>query len=166
MWCASEDMPNPAISPQTVAPRALARSSGSPGKTRLINFYRVNEAFYLADLPGFGYAKVGQEVRHDMAAALRAYFDAALSLRGVLYLVDIRVPDSPVDHAALEWILGREIPLLALAAKADKLNRSELAGALGEISRRHGLPEDPLPISSLKKTGLEKLWEQMEMLLA
>ena len=102
--------------------KSLARSSQQPGKTRLINFYRINDAFYLVDLPGFGYAKVGHEGKELMEIVLRAFFDASMSLRGVLYLVDPRVPDSPVDHAALEWILDQEIPLQVLARVVVILN--------------------------------------------
>jgi len=146
--------------------KGMARSSQSPGKTRLINFYRVNDAFYLVDLPGFGYARVGQGARDLMEVALRAYFDAAKSLRGALYLVDPRVPDSPVDHAALAWILNRDHPLLVLAARADHLKRQALDKALREIARNHGLPQSPLPVSSHKKTGLEEVWKELMPLLA
>ena len=145
--------------------KSMARSSQSPGKTRLINFYRVNGAFYLVDLPGFGYAKVGNDTRTEMETALRAYFDSAQTLRGVLYLVDPRVPDSPVDRAALEWILERDIPLQVLAARADHLTRNELEKALKEIKRNHRLPQPPLPVSSRKKTGLAEVWEQLMPLL-
>jgi GTP-binding protein len=145
--------------------KAMARSSQTPGKTRLINFYRVNDAFYLVDLPGFGYAKVGQDGRNLMEAALRAYFDASKSLRGVLYLVDPRVPDSPVDHAALEWILENDYPLLVLAARADNFKRQGLDKALQEIKRNHRLPQAPLPVSAHKKTGLDAVWGEVAPLL-
>ncbi len=141
--------------------RGMARSSQAPGKTRLINFYRVNDAFYLVDLPGFGYAKVGRDMRDLMEIALRAYFDSAKSLKGVLYLVDPRVPDSPVDHAALEWILERDRPLMVLAARADQLKKAALEKALAEIAKNHQLPESPLPVSSLKKTGLDEVWAEL-----
>jgi GTP-binding protein len=145
--------------------RSLARSSQSPGKTRLINFYLINKAFYLVDLPGFGYARVGRAEKESMEAALRAYFDAAKSLRGVLYLVDPRVPDSPVDHAALAWILEREISLQVLAARSDHLKRQALEKALQEIVKYHGLPHPPLPVSARKRTGLEEVWGELAPLL-
>ncbi|HAO99381.1 MAG TPA: YihA family ribosome biogenesis GTP-binding protein [Fibrobacteres bacterium] len=141
--------------------KSLARSSQQPGKTRLINFYRINDAFYLVDLPGFGYAKVGHEGKELMEIVLRAFFDASMSLRGVLYLVDPRVPDSPVDHAALEWILDQEIPLQVLAARSDHLARTALDKALQEIKKHHGLSQLPLPVSSKKKTGLAEVWEEL-----
>ena len=96
-----------------------------------------------------------------MEIVLRAFFDASMSLRGVLYLVDPRVPDSPVDHAALEWILDQEIPLQVLAARSDHLARTALDKALQEIKKHHGLSQLPLPVSSKKKTGLAEVWEEL-----
>jgi len=145
--------------------KGMARSSQVPGKTQLINFYLVNKAFYLVDLPGFGYAKVGHGTKDLMEVALRAYFDATRTIRGVLYLVDPRVPNSPVDHAALEWILESGHPLLVLAARADHLKRQALDLALKEIAQTHALPQLPLPVSSIKKTGLKEVWEELVPLL-
>jgi GTP-binding protein len=146
--------------------KGLARASQKPGKTQLVNFYRINNAFYLVDLPGFGYAKVDPETRFKMEVLLHNYVKESQDLRGVLYLVDPRVPDSAVDHQALEWLLDSGRPLLALATKADKLKKSALAGALREIARNHNLPEPPLPVSSLEKSGLDALWEQVLLLIA
>jgi GTP-binding protein len=145
--------------------KSLARSSQTPGKTRLINFYRVDGSFYFADLPGFGYARVDFDARRLMESVLQAYFGATRGLRGVLYLVDARVPDSSVDQAALGWILAQGSPLLVLAAKCDKLPKSQWEKALKRITEFHGLPDPPLPISSVKKTGLPALWEQIGILL-
>ena len=145
--------------------KAMARSSQTPGKTRLINFYLVNKAFYLVDLPGFGYAKVGRDGKDLMEVALRAFFDASKTLRGVLYLVDPRVPDSPVDHAALEWILESGHPLLVLAARADHFKKQALEIALKEIKKAHHLPQVPLPVSAHEKTGLDAVWGEIAPLL-
>lgn len=146
--------------------KSLARSSQTPGKTQLLNFYRINGAFYLVDLPGFGYAKVDPGTRARMEELLRTFVTADPDLRGVLYLVDSRVPDSKVDHEALEWLLECGRPVLVLAGKADKLKRSQLRGALDAIAREHGLPEPPLPVSSLDRSGLDALWSQLMLLLA
>jgi GTP-binding protein len=146
--------------------RSLARSSQTPGKTQLLNFYRINGAFYLVDLPGFGYARVDPSTRFKMEVLLHNYVKDAPELRGVLYLVDPRVTDSPVDHGALEWLLESERPVLVLAAKADKLKKSALQGALAEITRNHGLPDMPLAVSSQDRSGLDPLWSQLMLLLA
>ncbi|HLU70211.1 MAG TPA: ribosome biogenesis GTP-binding protein YihA/YsxC [Fibrobacteria bacterium] len=146
--------------------KSLARSSQVPGKTQLLNFYRINNAFYLVDLPGFGYARVSPATRFQMEVLLHNYVKDAPELRGVLYLVDARVPDSNVDHEALAWMLDCDRPVLVLAGKTDKLKRSALPGALSRIRTNHGLPEDPLPVSSVDRTGLDNLWSQILLLLA
>ncbi len=146
--------------------KSLARSSQVPGKTQLLNFYRINNAFYLVDLPGFGYARVSPATRFQMEVLLHNYVKDAPELRGVLYLVDSRVPDSNVDHEALAWMLDCDRPVLVLAGKADKLKRSALSGALTEIRKNHGLPEEPLPVSSVDRSGLDTLWSQILLLLA
>jgi GTP-binding protein len=146
--------------------KSLARSSQTPGKTQLLNFYRINNAFYLVDLPGFGYAKVDPSTRFKMEVLLHNYVKDAPELRGILYLVDPRVPDSPVDHGALEWMTESERPVLVLASKSDKLKKGALRDALATIARNHGLPEAPLPVSSHDRSGFDALWEQVGLLLA
>jgi GTP-binding protein len=145
--------------------KSLARTSQKPGKTQLVNFYRINDAFYLVDLPGFGYAKVDPKKRFDMEVLLHNYVKESPDLRGVLYLVDSRVPDSAVDGQALRWLLDSDRPLLVLGSKADKLTKSQLPKALEAIASHHGLPEPPLPFSSLSRTGLDALWEQIRLLV-
>jgi len=146
--------------------KSLARSSQTPGKTQLLNFYRINNAFYLVDLPGFGYARVDPATRFQMEVLLHNYVKDAPELRGVLYLVDPRVPDSPVDHGALEWLLESERPVLVLAAKADKMKKNSLNQALAAMTRNHGLPEPPLPVSAHDRSGLDALWSQLMLLIA
>ena len=146
--------------------KSLARSSQTPGKTQLLNFYRINNAFYLVDLPGFGYARVAPATRFQMEVLLHNYVKDAPELQGVLYLFDPRVPDSPVDAEALEWILDSDRPVLTVASKADKLKKSALNKALADIAARHGLPEPPLAVSASARTGLDALWSQLTMLMA
>ncbi|HEX2613410.1 MAG TPA: ribosome biogenesis GTP-binding protein YihA/YsxC [Fibrobacteria bacterium] len=146
--------------------KSLARSSQQPGKTQLLNFYRINNAFYLVDLPGFGYAKVDPATRFKMEVLLHNYVKDAPQLRGILYIVDPRVPDSPVDRGALEWMMESERPVLVLASKADKLGKNALRTALADVAREHGLPEPPLPVSAQARSGLDALWEQVELLIA
>jgi GTP-binding protein len=146
--------------------KSLARSSQRPGKTQLLNFYRINNAFYLVDLPGFGYAKVDPATRFKMEVLLHNYVKDAPQLRGILYIVDPRVPDSPVDRGALEWMMDSERPVLVLASKADKLGKNALRSALADVAREHGLPEPPLPVSAQDRSGLDALWEQVELLVA
>ena len=147
----------------------LVKTSQTPGKTRLINFFLVNEgrpdAFHLVDIPGFGYAKAGGETRRGMETAIENYFRNSKALAGLLYLVDIRLPDNTVDREALEWLTAFDFPLLVVATKGDKLGKSKVQAALKEIAKVHGLPEPPLLTSALEKSGRTEVVEQINLLL-
>lgn len=151
----------------------LVKTSATPGKTRLINFFLISAAgegsqrrdFYLVDIPGFGYAKAGRDTKRLMEEAIESYFNQCDRLSGLLYLVDARLPDSPVDAEALEWLAGFNVPIQIIATKGDKLNKSETEKSLAEITRRHALPQPPILTSSLKKLGREEILEQLQLLL-
>ncbi len=144
----------------------LVKTSQMPGKTKLINFFLINNAFYLVDIPGFGYAKTGREEKRSMEDAIEDYFKTCKSLAGLLYLVDIRMTDSPVDAEAIKWLSAFEIPLLVVATKGDKLGKEKARQALKEIADHHGLPQQPLLTSADAKTGREDVLEQISILLA
>lgn len=145
--------------------KSLVKTSQMPGKTRLINFFLINKAFYLVDIPGFGYAKVGREEKRHMEEAIETYFRTSKSVAGMMYLVDVRMPDSPVDMEALKWLTDFGVPILVVATKGDKLKKEETRKALAEITRAHGLPETPLITSADKRTGREEVLEQLAMVL-
>lgn len=152
--------------------RNLVKTSQLPGKTRLINFFLINKAgppgtsFYLVDIPGFGYAKAGRDEKRAMEDAIESFFQAGKTLRGLLYLIDSRIPDSAVDRDALAWLQGFEVPILAVATKGDKLSRAEAKKAVEAIKKNHGLPEPPILTSADKKQGREEVLEQIGLLLA
>jgi len=146
------------------------KTSQTPGKTKLINFFLINHAFYLVDIPGFGYAKIGREAKRGMEDAIEDYLKGSSeqgngSLAGLLYLVDVRMTDSPVDAEALKWLTGFEIPLLVVATKGDKLGKEKSRQALKEIAANHGLPQLPLLTSSDARTGRDEVMEQIGILL-
>ena len=150
----------------------LVKTSATPGKTRLINFFRVEErspaprAFHLVDIPGFGYTSTGLDSRRQMEAAIEAYFRGSPTLKGLLYLVDARIEKSAIDDEALEWLRGFDFPLLVLATKVDKLKKQERQRALEAIASRHDLPEPPIATSSEDGTGRAEVLEQIGILLA
>lgn len=151
--------------------KGLVKTSATPGKTRLINFFVVNEkdpaqAFYLVDIPGFGYAQKGGDAKRDMEKALEAYFNQCKALKGLLYLVDSRIESSEVDDQALEWLAEFGFPLLVLATKTDKLRKQELTRSLASIAARHGLPGPPIAVSSHERVGRDEVMEQVAILLA
>jgi len=144
--------------------RALARTSAAAGKTRLANLYRFDVegghggpgrwSVYLADLPGYGYARGGRESVAELRQIAEAYFSTPIA--GVLHVVDARHPglDSDVDAAAWLGTLGTERALVA--TKVDKLSRGERAQNLRELERQLGTA--PLPVSAASGEGLDDLW--------
>ncbi len=152
--------------------KALVKTSQVPGKTRLINFFQINKnavgesAFYLVDIPGFGYAKVGRAEKRLMESAIETYFRSCKNLRGMLYLLDVRVEESAVDREALAWLQEFDIPILAVATKGDKLSAAQAKKSLDAIAKTYGLPEPPLLTSADKKVGREEVLEQISLLVA
>lgn len=139
----------------------LVKVSATPGKTREINFFEINEAFYIVDLPGVGYAKVSFAKQEQMENSIRHYIEGAEDLRGVIYLVDIRHGGTPIDLETVNHIRKAGCPVLIVASKRDKVNQSELAKNRKIIQERFGLETLPIAVSSLKKTGLGELWSEI-----
>lgn len=147
--------------------KALARTSAQPGKTQTINFYNINDAMYLVDLPGYGYAKVSQEVKEQWGKLVERYLHGSRQLRAVFLLIDIRHEPSANDKRMYEWIVYNGYDPIIIATKLDKLNRSQVGKHLKMV--RTGLNVKPgtivLPFSALTKQGREEIWEQMDAIL-
>jgi GTP-binding protein len=140
--------------------RAIARTSAAPGKTRLVNIYRVElgdvgrTALYLVDLPGYGYARGGADAAAELRAVAEAYFRTRLAR--ALLLVDSRHPTLDSDRQAAEWLKSLGIDPHLVATKIDKLTRAERARnlkTLGETFERA-----VLPVSAASGEGLDELW--------
>lgn len=148
--------------------KSLARTSAQPGKTQTINFYNINDAMYLVDLPGYGYAKVTQEVKEQWGRLIERYLHGSKQLRAVFLLIDIRHEPSTNDKRMYEWIVYNGYDPIIIATKLDKINRSQIQKHLKMV--RAGLNVKPktavLPFSALTKQGREEIWEQMEEFLA
>ncbi|MBQ6582639.1 MAG: YihA family ribosome biogenesis GTP-binding protein [Mogibacterium sp.] len=147
--------------------KSLARVSGSPGKTRTINFYRINDTFRIVDLPGYGYAKVSKAESARWGEMMEQYLERRNGLRKVVQLVDIRHTPSAQDVQMYDYLKYYGLDGVVAATKADKLSRNEQAKQLREIRKVLGMkPEDIiLPVSALKRTGQEELWSVMEAIL-
>jgi GTP-binding protein len=145
--------------------KKLVKVSATPGKTRELNFFRVNEAFYFVDLPGVGYAKVGIKERDRMAERIKHYVEKAEDLRGIVYLVDLRHGGTPMDIATVDILRALGRPVLVVGSKRDKLNQSEFAKSLRLVQERFGLDAPPLAVSSFKKTGIDQLWSALTEIL-
>ena len=147
--------------------KSLARVSGSPGKTRTINFYRVDKQFRIVDLPGYGYAKVSKSMSKDWGPMMEEYFQKRQGLKKVIQLVDIRHAPSAQDVQMYEYLRHYGFDGIVVATKADKVSRNEMQKCISVIRKTLQLnPEDiVIPISSLKRSGHDKLLDVMEALL-
>lgn len=148
--------------------KALARISAQPGKTQTINFYNINDAMYLVDLPGYGYAKVPQSVKEKWGKMVERYLHTSRQLRAVFLLIDIRHEPSANDRQMYEWVSYQGYDPIIIATKLDKVKRSQLSKQLKLI--RTGLNVKAgtriLPFSALTKQGREEIWELMDHLIA
>ena len=144
--------------------KALARTSASPGKTQTINFYNVNDAMYLVDLPGYGYAKVSQSVKEQWGKLIERYLKRSRQLKAVFLLVDIRHDPSANDKMMYDWIVANGYRPVIIATKLDKIKRSQQDKQVKAIKTGLGLkPEDIIiPVSSETKQNIDKLWEVVE----
>ncbi len=148
--------------------KSLARTSAQPGKTQTINFYNVNDVFYLVDLPGYGYAKVNEEVKAKWGKMVERYLKKSKQLLAVFLLIDIRHEPSANDRLMYDWIMNQGYHPIIIATKLDKLNRSQIPKAVKTV--REGLKADKdtviIPFSAQTKQGREELYELIDSLLA
>ncbi len=133
-----------------VARRRLARVAKRPGKTRRVHFYRVNDRFLLADLPGYGYAEVPDETRASWAPLIEAYLDSTAGLVGVVQLVDSRHPPTDDDRRMFRYLAGLGLPTLFVLTKIDKLSRSERSDARERAREEIGVGDEQLLVTSAK----------------
>ena len=142
--------------------KSLARVSGTPGKTRETNFYRINEKFRLVDLPGYGYATVSKTERTRFQKMLETYLTERTVLRRVVQLVDIRHPPSAMDVAVHEWLLALDAPVLVVATKSDKLSKSAVVKSLGMIRTTLSTPAELIATSAETGAGIAEVWAYLD----
>lgn len=147
--------------------KSLARTSSQPGKTQTINFYNVNDSMYLVDLPGYGYASAGVEIRAKWGQMIEHYLHASKKLKAVFLLIDIRHDPSENDRMMCEWITAQGFCPIIIATKADKLNRSRIESHVQAIRRVLQLAPEAvvIPFSSQTKQGRDEIWDKIEALV-
>ena len=128
--------------------KKLAKVSNTPGKTRSLNFYLVNDKFYFVDLPGYGYAKVSKTERASWAELIGEYLEQAENLIGLIVLLDCRREPNDDDLRLLQWLDKKELPGIAIVTKADKLSKEKLKRKVLQVERDFGLPAIPFSILS------------------
>ncbi len=147
--------------------KRLAHVSGNPGKTRTINFYKINDAFRIVDLPGYGYAKVSKSVSADWGQMMEKYLSSRENLRKVVQLVDIRHAPSKRDVQMYDYLRHYGLDGIVVATKADKISRNQLQKQIKLIRQTLKLSADDIviPVSALKRTGYDELLDVMEQIL-
>lgn len=147
--------------------KSYARTSAQPGKTQTINYYNINGQLYYVDLPGYGYAKVSQEVKAKWGKMIERYLHTSKQLKCVFLLVDIRHDPSANDVTMYRWILHNGFRPVIIATKADKINRSQLQKQLKSLRTGLGLEQQDLliPFSAVTKQGREEIWTVLEQYL-
>ena len=144
--------------------KSYARTSSQPGKTQTINFYNINDAMYLVDLPGYGYANASPAVKAKWGKMIEKYLRQSANLKQVFLLVDIRHDPSENDKMTYNWIVDNGFRPVIIATKLDKLKRSQIAKHVKAVRAGLGLKEDDIliPFSSQTKQGLDELWNTIE----
>ena len=144
--------------------KSFARISATPGKTQTINFYNINDALYLVDLPGYGYAKVSQQEKEKWGKMIERYLHSSKQLRAVFLLIDIRHEPSANDKMMYDWVVSQGYNPIIIATKQDKLKRSQIDKHVRML--RQGLKLVPgtriIPFSSVRKQGRDEVWELVE----
>lgn len=147
--------------------KSLARTSAQPGKTQTINFYNINDAMYLVDLPGYGYAKASEEVKAKWGKMIENYLHTSKKLKAVFLLIDIRHDPSANDRMMYEWMVYQGFAPIIIATKLDKIKRSQIQKQVKAI--REGLGVQPgttiIPFSAETKQGRDEIWEVIDGLV-
>ena len=147
--------------------RSLARTSGKPGHTRLLNFFLVNNAFYLVDLPGYGYAAVDRKTKGEWGPMVHDYLEGHEDIKALLLLMDLRREPGKEEARLMAWLNGVGLPFFPVLTKTDKLKPQARAKKLRlwREQLQEDIPGELLPVSALHKSGREAVWDKVEPLL-
>lgn len=136
----------------------MAKTSSMPGRTRLVNYFNVNNKFYLVDLPGYGFAKASKNLTSAWDSVMNDYFVENEKLKVVMVLVDSRLNPTELDIQMLDYLAEHQIPAFIIMTKTDKLNRSQINLNKDKISKQLRYSKDLIiPTSTLKKSGVEEI---------
>jgi len=135
------------------ARKNLVKVSGTPGKTQRLNYFLVNDAFHVVDLPGYGFAKAPAHARDEWSRMMQQYLRTRTQLVAIVQLVDIRHEPSKEDREMVQWLVDEQMPFCLVATKSDKLAPTKREPALRAIARSLGLPPDQPQVCSSSETG-------------
>jgi GTP-binding protein len=146
--------------------KKLVRISRTPGLTRMINFFRINDAFYFVDLPGYGFARVPEKIRAQWKPMVETYLLGRKTLRGIVHIMDVRHLPTQDDLRLWTWLQNRHIPAIPVLTKADKVTQGKRISQMKAAAQSLGLPlERVVLFSSVTHLGREQLMEVIQALL-
>jgi len=148
--------------------KKMAKVSSTPGKTRTLNFYRINDKIYFVDLPGYGYAKVSKSLHAEWKLLVEKYLTVSTRLKGVVVLTDMRHPLTALDVELLEWLNYGSIPFLVVGTKSDKLSGNKLAVRMkDDLATLKSFGTDKMiPFSIVNGRGKTELLKELDLILA
>jgi GTP-binding protein len=141
--------------------KGLAKTSGKPGKTQLINHFLINDSWYLVDLPGYGYASVSRSTREDWEKFIRQYILHRPNLMCLFVLLDSRIPPQKVDMEFMNWLGENEIPFVMVFTKIDKLSKKKFSDNISNYHQEMGMTWDALPQSFYTSAELKEGREEL-----
>ena len=144
--------------------KALARTSSEPGKTRQINFYNIDEAFYFVDLPGYGYSKMSKQEQEKVGSFIEQYLVKSENILLVIFLIDIRHNPTENDRLMYDYIIRSGLPFIILANKADKIAPTKVGATVKDLQKQINPIGDAkmLPFSAEKKIYTEDVWKVID----
>ncbi len=146
--------------------KRLVKTSATPGRTQLINFFLINKTFSFVDLPGFGYAKVPDSVRRKWGPMIETYLSTRKTLKGVVLIMDVRRIPGIQELNFIEWLYYYNIPSMLILTKADKLSKTKQLKQRVTIAKALSVDKDDLILFSAKsRLGKDAVWDAIEMLI-
>lgn len=144
----------------------MAKTSSTPGRTRLVNYFNINNQFYLVDLPGYGFAKASKSTTNAWDSVMNDYFVGNEKLKLTMMLLDSRIPPTNLDKQMLNYLAKNEIPAIIVLTKTDKITKTELNNTINQISKELRYNKELIiPTSVTKKQGSEKIAKILENFL-
>lgn len=138
----------------------LVKTSSTPGRTQLLNFFNINEQFVFVDLPGYGYARVPERVKKDWGAMIETYLTTRTTLNGVVLILDIRRNPGEEERNFISWLHENQIPTILILTKADKLSKTNQIKQTRIIEKSLSVqPEELICFSAKTRQGLENVWQ-------
>ncbi len=147
--------------------KKIARTSSTPGKTRQLNYFKINQKIYFVDLPGYGFAKAPKTERVQWRRLIENFLTQSPNLKGVVSIIDSRIGPTKLDLQLLEWLKNLNIPIILVVTKSDKLSKSALLNQVRKYSNQlnHFKLKQIIPFSAINGAGKKEVWREITTLL-